>query len=40
MESIWYPDSITDLQQGKITLPLIYGLAVGTFPERDQLLIG
>ena len=26
MESIWQPNGIPDLQQGKITLPLLYGL--------------
>jgi geranylgeranyl diphosphate synthase, type I len=26
MESIWQPNGITDLKQGKLTLPLLYGL--------------
>lgn len=37
MESIWQPDGITDLKQGKITLPLLYGLQ-SQHPERDELL--
>jgi geranylgeranyl diphosphate synthase type I len=37
MESIWQPDGITDLKQGKITLPLLYGLQ-SHHPERDELL--
>ncbi|HLP88455.1 MAG TPA: polyprenyl synthetase family protein [Nostocaceae cyanobacterium] len=37
MESIWQPDGITDLKQGKITLPLLYGLQFD-HPERDELL--
>ncbi|MEQ8997200.1 MAG: polyprenyl synthetase family protein [Coleofasciculus sp. B1-GNL1-01] len=37
MESIWQPDGITDLKQGKITLPLLYGLQA-QHPERDELL--
>ncbi len=37
MESIWRPDGIPDLKQGKITLPLLYGLQYH-HPERDELL--
>jgi geranylgeranyl diphosphate synthase type I len=37
MESIWQPNGITDLKQGKITLPLLYGLQA-QHPERDELL--
>lgn len=37
MESIWQPDGITDLKQGKITLPLLYGLQ-SDHPERSELL--
>ncbi|MEQ8463813.1 polyprenyl synthetase family protein [Coleofasciculus sp. E1-EBD-02] len=37
MESIWQPDGITDLKQGKITLPLLYGLE-SHHSERDELL--
>ncbi len=37
MESIWQPDGITDLKQGKITLPLIYGLQ-SEHPEREELM--
>ncbi|HBB35199.1 MAG TPA: polyprenyl synthetase superfamily, partial [Cyanobacteria bacterium UBA9273] len=37
MESIWQPDGITDLKQGKITLPLLYGLQYH-HPEREELL--
>lgn len=37
MESIWLPDGLTDLQQGKITLPLLYGLQV-EHPEKDELI--
>lgn len=37
MESIWQPDGLSDLKQGKLTLPLVYGL---TFEHayRDELL--
>ncbi|MEQ8539971.1 MAG: polyprenyl synthetase family protein [Coleofasciculus sp. D1-CHI-01] len=37
MQSIWYPDGITDLEQGKVTLPLVYGLEL-EHPECQQLL--
>ncbi|MEQ8972097.1 MAG: polyprenyl synthetase family protein [Coleofasciculus sp. C1-SOL-03] len=37
MESIWQPDGITDLKQGKITLPLLYGLQ-SNHPEREELM--
>lgn len=33
MESIWQPKGISDLEQGKITLPLMYGL---TFDHADR----
>lgn len=36
MESIWQPKGVTDLQQGKVTLPLLYGLQVN-HPRRDEL---
>ncbi len=36
MESIWHPDGVTDLMQGKITLPLIYGLTEN-HANRDEL---
>ncbi len=36
MESIWQPEGMTDLEQGKITLPLLYGLSC-EHPERDEL---
>lgn len=34
--SIWHPDGVTDLGQGKVTLPLIYGLT-SDHPGRDEL---
>jgi geranylgeranyl diphosphate synthase type I len=34
--SIWRPDGVTDLGQGKVTLPLIYGLT-SDHPGRDEL---
>ncbi|MDZ8079455.1 MAG: polyprenyl synthetase family protein [Nostoc sp. DedQUE01] len=37
MESIWQPDGITDLQQGKVTLPLLYGLQFD-HPKRQELV--
>ena len=37
MESIWQPAGTTDLKQGKITLPLLYGLQ-SDHPDRDELL--
>jgi geranylgeranyl diphosphate synthase type I len=37
MDSIWQPDGITDLKQGKITLPLLYGLQ-SNHSEREELL--
>ncbi len=36
MESIWCPDGKTDLRQGKVTLPLIYGLNA-SHPEQEEL---
>ncbi len=36
MQSIWCSDGITDLKQGKVTLPLLYGLSID-HPERDEL---
>jgi geranylgeranyl pyrophosphate synthase len=36
LESIWQPDGVTDLQQGKVTLPLLYGLQFD-HPRRDEL---
>jgi geranylgeranyl diphosphate synthase type I len=36
MESIWQPDGRTDLKQGKVTLPLLYGLQ-SDHPDRDEL---
>jgi geranylgeranyl diphosphate synthase type I len=36
MESIWQPDGITDIKQGKITLPLVYGMSFD-HPARDEL---
>ena len=37
MESIWHPEGKTDLEQGKVTLPLLYGLSFD-HPRRDELL--
>jgi len=37
MESIWQPNGITDLQQNKVTLPLLYGLSF-EHNARDELL--
>ena len=37
LESIWRPDGVSDLQRGKITLPLLYGLSFD-HPERDELI--
>jgi geranylgeranyl pyrophosphate synthase len=37
MESIWSPDGETDLKQGKVTLPLLYGLT-SDHPERSELV--
>jgi geranylgeranyl diphosphate synthase type I len=37
MESIWSPDGVTDLKQGKVTLPLLYGLT-SDHPQRDELV--
>ena len=37
MESIWQPKGINDLAQGKVTLPLLYGLQLD-HPKRDELL--
>ncbi|MGB7519118.1 MAG: polyprenyl synthetase family protein, partial [Spirulinaceae cyanobacterium] len=36
-KSIWHPNGITDLQRGKITLPLLYGLQ-SDHSQREQLL--
>lgn len=36
MESIWLPDGVTDIQQGKLTLPLIYGISFD-HPARQEL---
>jgi geranylgeranyl diphosphate synthase, type I len=36
MESIWDPSGVSDIEQGKYTLPLLYGLGVD-HPERTQL---
>jgi geranylgeranyl diphosphate synthase type I len=36
MDSIWSAEGKTDLKQGKVTLPLLYGLAT-EHPERDEL---
>jgi geranylgeranyl diphosphate synthase type I len=36
MESIWRPEGLTDIQKGKPTLPLLYGLQFD-HPERDEL---
>jgi len=37
LESIWQPKGISDLKQGKVTLPLIYGLQFN-HPDRDELV--
>ncbi len=37
MESIWHPDGVTDMKQGKITLPLVYGMSCD-HPWRDELI--
>ena len=37
MESIWLPEGVTDFKQGKVTLPLLYGLQTN-HPEREELL--
>lgn len=36
MESIWQPDGNTDLKQGKVTLPLLYGVQ-SDHPDREEL---
>jgi geranylgeranyl diphosphate synthase type I len=36
MESIWQPNGLSDIQQGKITLPIMYGLS-SEHPGRDEL---
>ena len=36
MESISDPNGISDLKQGKVTLPLIYGMTTN-HPDRDKL---
>jgi geranylgeranyl pyrophosphate synthase len=37
LESIWLPEGQTDLQQGKVTLPLVYALQ-RDHPDRDELV--
>ncbi len=37
LESIWRPDGLTDLKQGKVTLPLVYGMT-RDHPCRDELV--
>lgn len=37
IESIWHPDGVTDLKQGKVTLPLVYGMS-RDHPCRDELI--
>lgn len=36
MESIWLPQGVTDLNRGKVTLPLLYGLSLSHY-DRDEL---
>ena len=36
MESIWHPDGITDIKQGKVTLPLVLGICFD-HPAREEL---
>lgn len=36
MESIWHPDGVTDIKQGKSTLPLVYGMSFD-HPARSEL---
>jgi geranylgeranyl diphosphate synthase type I len=38
LQSIWSPRGVTDLKQGKVTLPLLYGLTTD-HPKRDELAI-
>ena len=37
MDSIWHPSGITDTQQGKVTLPLLYAMSFD-HPRRDELV--
>jgi geranylgeranyl diphosphate synthase type I len=37
LESIWCPDGVTDLNRGKVTLPLVYGMCMD-HPDRDELI--
>jgi geranylgeranyl diphosphate synthase, type I len=37
MNSIWHPDGITDIEQGKVTLPLIYAMSF-EHPAREELI--
>lgn len=37
MNSIWHPDGITDIQQGKVTLPLVYAMSF-EHPAREELI--
>jgi geranylgeranyl diphosphate synthase type I len=37
MESIWEPGGLSDLKQGKVTLPVMYGLSLD-HSDRDELL--
>lgn len=36
MESIWHPDGIPDIKQGKVTLPLVFGICFD-HPAREEL---
>jgi geranylgeranyl diphosphate synthase type I len=37
MDSIWHPSGITDTQQGKVTLPLLYAMSLD-HPGRNELI--
>lgn len=37
LESIWFPDGVTDLEQGKVTLPLVYSMCVD-HSDRDEII--
>ena len=37
VDSIWHPSGITDTQQGKVTLPLLYGISFD-HPRREELI--
>jgi len=37
LDSIWHPNGITDTQQGKVTLPMLYGLSFD-HPRRNELI--